>query len=166
VGAVVVVVHGVAVVVDEIVPVHVVHEPVAVVVDAVPGDFTRVGPDVGRQVGVCVVDARIDHAHDDLAAAGGDVPGLGRVDVGVVGSAGLAGVVQAPEPGILRVVGDGLEHVDGVQLVAGDVFVRRQVAVDRLDRGPRAAHQHLADQPQSADDLELHSAADQQAGGL
>ena len=67
VRAVAVVVHRVAVVVDEVVAVDVVDVAVAVVVDAVAGDLARVGPDVGGQVGVGVVDAGVDHGHDGRA---------------------------------------------------------------------------------------------------
>ena len=104
VRAVAVVVHRVAVVVDEVVAVDVVDEAVAVVVDAVAGDLAGVGPDVGGQVGVGVIDAGVDDGDDDAAAAGGDVPGFRGVDVGVGRAAGLAGVVQAPEGTELRVV--------------------------------------------------------------
>src|SRR5262249_24208377 len=96
VGAVAVVVHGVAVVVHEVVAVDVIDVAVVVVVDAVAGDFAGVGPDVGGQVGVVVVDAALDDGDGDAAGAGGRVPGLGGVDVGVRGAAALAGVVQAP----------------------------------------------------------------------
>src|SRR5262249_9769888 len=113
VGAVALVVHRVGVVVDEVVAVDVIHVAVVVVVDAVAGDLARVGPDVGGQVGVGVVHAGVEDGDDHTTGAGGDVPRLGGVDVGVRGAAGLPGVVQAPHRGEVRVVGD-LVDVQGV----------------------------------------------------
>ena len=75
VRAVVVIVHRIAIIVDEIVAVDVVDEPVTVVVDTVSGDLAGVGPNVGRQIGVSVVDAGVDHRHHNTAASSGDVPG-------------------------------------------------------------------------------------------
>src|SRR5262249_24139846 len=107
VRAVAVVVERFVVVRDEVPAVDVVDEAVAVVVDAVAGDLARVGPDVGGEVGVVVVDAGVDDRDDDAAARGDGVPRLGGVDVGVGDAAGLPGVVQAPERavGVPRVVG-------------------------------------------------------------
>src|SRR5262249_9210453 len=92
--------HRVTVVVDEVVTVDVVHVPVAVVVDAVPRDLVRVAPDVGDQVRVVVVHAAVEHGDEDVGRAGGDLPRLGGVDVGVRRVAPLAGVVEVPLPDI------------------------------------------------------------------
>src|SRR5262249_15114969 len=119
---VVVVVHGVAVVVDEVVAVNVIDVAVAVVVDAVAGDLAGVGPDVGRQVGMVIVHAGVDGRHEDAAGARGDVPRLGGVDVGIDGAAALAGVVQAPERAEGGVIGD---------LVQGDL----KIGLRRQDEG-------------------------------
>ena len=45
---------------------------------------------------MCVVDTGVDHADHDTAA-GLDVPGLDRIDIGIIGSAALSRVVQSPE---------------------------------------------------------------------
>ena len=90
-----VVVHRIAVVVDEIVAVNVVDEAVAVVVVAVAGDFVGVRPDIRRQVAMGVIDAGVEHGHHDLGASGADVPGIGRVDR-----------AHAPKLAILRIVGN------------------------------------------------------------
>ena len=74
---------------DEVPAVDVVDEAVAVVVDPVARDLAGVDPQLARQVGMGRVDAGVEHRHD-RPGAGGDVPGLGGVDVDVVG------VVQAP----------------------------------------------------------------------
>ena len=68
VRAVAVVVGGVAVAVDEVGPVDVVDDAVAVVVDAVAGHLARIGPQVGREVAMGEVDAGVDHGHGDVAA--------------------------------------------------------------------------------------------------
>ena len=85
VGAVTVVVHRVAV--EE-------HEVVAAGV-------------VRRQVGVGVVDARVDHRHGDAGAALEDRPGFGRVDVGVR-SAAVEAQLAAERPR------DAVERLTGV----------------------------------------------------
>ena len=72
VRAVAVVVHRVAVVVDEVVAVDVVDEAVAVVVDsAVARRLRRGWSRCWRQVGVGVVDAGVDDGDDGAAVAGG-----------------------------------------------------------------------------------------------
>ncbi len=50
--AVIVVIVGVAIVVNKVPAVKIIDITVAIVVKAVAGDFTRVGPNVGGQVGV------------------------------------------------------------------------------------------------------------------
>src|SRR5262245_41523900 len=99
VRAVPVLILRVVVVGEEIPAVDVVDEAVVVVVDAVAGDLAGIRIDVGGQVRVSEINAAVQHADDHRAAAGGDVPGLGSIDVRV-GNAdlpedGLAGVVQA-----------------------------------------------------------------------
>ena len=123
VSAVAVVVHRVAVVVDEVVSVDVVDEPVAVVVDSVSGNLAGVGPDVGGQIDVIVVHARVDHSDHDVAASGGDVPGFCRVDVGVGRTAGLTRVVHPPERRDELVVGHRLQLLHDVQFVTCHVYV-------------------------------------------
>ncbi len=92
-----IVIHGIVVIVDEIPAVDIVDEAVAVVIDPVVGNFTGVGVDVGRQIGVSVVHARVDHAHDDVMGTGEHVPGDGGVDIRPLGTAGLADVVHPPQ---------------------------------------------------------------------
>ena len=53
-------------------------------------------PDVGREVGMGVVDARVDHRHDVRAASGRDIPRSGGADVGA-SSAGGAAVHGLPD---------------------------------------------------------------------
>src|SRR5262249_41596793 len=88
--------------VDRIVEVAERDEPIAIDIDQASldggGNLTLVDPDVLIEVGVPVVDARIDDGDDVLRAAGGDIPGFRRVEVGVHLAARLSGVVQ----GVLR----------------------------------------------------------------
>ena len=150
-GAVVVVVPGIAVVVDEIVAVIVVDVAVAVVVDAIVRDLARVHPHVLGEVRVVVIHTRIDDADDDVGA-GLDIPGLGRVDVGVGGAAGLPGVVEAPERAQGRVVRDRVDRERVVGLHILDEVVARErgqrvldAAVDlpELDAEPLGGAEHL-----------------------
>ena len=96
VGSVGVNVHRIAIVIGEVIAVDIVDVAVAVVIDVVAGDFARVGPDVGDQIGVRVVDAGIDNADHD-ATTSLNIPGLDCIDVGIHCSAALSGVMQSPE---------------------------------------------------------------------
>src|SRR5262249_36200554 len=139
VGAVGVVVERIGVVVDEVVAVVVVGEPVVVVVDAIIGDLPRVVPHVGGEVGVVVVDARVDVGDGDAAAAGGEVPGLGRVDVGVWGAVAQAGdelpgvvhAVELPERRVVRIEIQGI-HLHQVGLDVAKARQGGQGGVDLL----------------------------------
>ncbi len=76
------IVHGVRVIVQEVVSVNVVDIPVAVVVDArQPVQFRRVGPDVGREVRVRVVNACIDDRDSEPGVTLPNVPTADRADV-------------------------------------------------------------------------------------
>ena len=122
VRAVPLVVEGVAVAVREIPAVHVVDEAVAIIVDAVARHLARVAPHVRGEVGMAVIDARVDHRDDDRAGPGRDIPGPCGVDVGARDPTGLPGVVEAPEASERRVIGHGGRGDDDVRL-------------DRLDAG-------------------------------
>ncbi len=98
------VVHRVAVGIGKVVAVDVVDVAVGVVVSVVARDFTRVGPHVGCEVRVGVVDAAVDDRNDDRGTARLAVPRFWRIDVGVDGTTGLTGVVHAPELVEQRVV--------------------------------------------------------------
>ena len=139
-GAVAVVVHHVAVVGDEVVAVKVAGEAVAAV------GPQRIRPDVRRQVGVVVVDAGVDHGDDDIAAARGDVPGGGGVDVG-----------EGPLLGVRGIVGRFLELLERVGLEAGDLAVGPQQRGGRRRRRPGGADEDLALHAQPFENLEVNS---------
>ena len=105
VRAVRVIVHRIAVVTHEIVTVDVVHIPVAVVIQAVAGDLAGIDPDVGLEVGMEVVNARVDDGHPDGSGVGYHGPRLRGADVVVRLGAVLAGVPQRPLGAELEVVG-------------------------------------------------------------
>ena len=136
-GPVAVVVHRVAVVVREVPAVHVVDETVAVVVDTVARDLAGIGPHIGGQVGMDVVDPGVDHRHPHVLAAGGDVPRGWGVDVGSRRASGLPEVQEAPELselGIVRCLFHVIDEVGLDELHLGVVLV----AADRLlDAGVR-----------------------------
>ena len=123
-GAVRVHVHRIAVIVGEVVSVDIVDVSVAVVINVVAGDLSRVGPDVRDQIGVRVVDTGVDYTHHD-AATGLDVPGFNRIDIGIVGSTALSRIMQSPELTELRVVGSG--RIDGDCVVRLNVLEARIV---------------------------------------
>ena len=96
-----------------------------------------VDPHVGREVGVRVVDAGVDHRDRHTGAAGRDVPRLGGVDVGVRRAREavdrLAGVVQAPEVRERRVVRRRFGVHDEVRLRVADARILAQLRQGRLD---------------------------------
>ena len=137
-GAVIMVVVGIAVVVDEVVAVIIVDIAVAVIIDAVAGDLAGVAPHVGGEVGMRPVDAGVDDADND-AAAGGVVPRLRRIDIRVGAPAGLAGIVQPPELAEGRVVRGRVRFLDGIDaddVVRLDIFEYLVVG----ERGNRRLH--------------------------
>ena len=119
-GAVVTVVHGVGVLVGGVDPEAVVDLAVAVVVDPVVVAVRRVMEHVRGQVRVGVIDSRVDHGHDDVAAPGREVPGFGGIDVRVGGPAVLARVVEGPQLAEARIVGSRLRVDDPVGLCVED----------------------------------------------
>ena len=96
-GAVAVVVHGIAGVVYGIDTMHVVHVTVAVVIGAVAGNFTRIHPHVAGQILVRVAHSGVDHRHDDVGRAVLRIPCILRVNVRAGRAAVNAGVVQPPK---------------------------------------------------------------------
>jgi hypothetical protein len=141
VRAVAVVVHRVAVAVGEVVAVHIIDVAVAVVVNTIAGDLARVRPDVRGEVGVRVVDTRVDHRDDHVGGLGDGVPGLGGIDVGIVAPAGLPGVVQAPEAGV-EVVGRGLHAQQRIGRHRFDLAVAQQAFVRARQVGTRRERHH------------------------
>ena len=129
--------HGAGLPVHEVPAVHVVDEAVAVVVHTVARDLAGIGPDVGGQVGMEVIDPGVDHRHPHVLAAGGDVPRGWGVDVGSRRASGLPEVQEAPEfseLGIVRCLFHVIDEVGLDELHLGVVLV----AADRLlDAGVR-----------------------------
>ena len=112
VGAVAVVVHNFAGVVDGVGAVEVIDIAVGVFVLTVGLAFAKafgallgVDPHVGGQVFMVVVDAGVDNGDDHIFGTGGDVPSGAGVHISAVGAAGLAAVAQAPKFVKIGVVG-------------------------------------------------------------
>jgi hypothetical protein len=112
-GAVVVVVHGIAAVVDGADAMDIVDVPVIVIVEPVIGDFTGIDPHIGGEIGMVVVHTAIYNAYDNRICIGAEGPGFGGIDVGVGAAAVLPGVVEAPELTEGRIVRKGLGLVNG-----------------------------------------------------
>ena len=133
-----VVIHRVGVAVGKVPPVDIVDEPIAVVVDTVAGDLAGVGPDVGGEVGVLVVDAAVDHRDDHAPRSRRDGPGLGSVDVGVDHAPRLPRVVERPERAERPVVGNGRAGDGEVGLHEGHARRAAGPGEDLLRRGARS----------------------------
>ena len=103
--AVAFVVKRIGVVVGGVDAVHVVDISVRVVVDPVAGDFARIPPHVGLQIGMRVIHPRVNHGDDDVGRTREGFPGLRRINVGIARTPGLSGVVQAPHLAEVRIVG-------------------------------------------------------------
>ena len=143
------VVERLVVAVGEIPPVHVVDEAVAVVVQPVARDLSRVGEDVARQVGVEEVDPGVDHGDHDLAFACGDVPGARRIDVGSGLPPRLPAVAEGPLLGEARVVRNPVRREEIVRLDVLDPGHRSQ-ARDRFFGGqPRRQFPLLGAAPEA-----------------
>ena len=103
------------VVVEEVPPVDVVDVAVAVVVDTVSGNLSRIGPDVGGQIGMRGLNALVDHADHDVGRSGvASTPRLSSTAaVGVRRGGGIS--LHAPEGAVGErgVVGGG-EGLDDV----------------------------------------------------
>ena len=140
-GAVARVIPGIRVVVRRVDTDAIVDHAVAVVIDPVGDAVARAAIHVAGQVLVVVVDARVDHGHHDVAAPGGDVPRLHRVDVRVGHAATLARVVEAPEAAEARIVGRRLMLDDPVGLRVEDRGMATIVPERVLDpHSTREAH--------------------------
>jgi hypothetical protein len=94
--------------------------PVAVLRLGVAVDEVPAGEDVGSEVGVRRVDARVDHGHRHLLRAGGEVPGDGRFDVAQAPFAVVERVVRRRVQRA-RVVGLGVEHALALLEIADGV---------------------------------------------
>ena len=81
--AVAVVIHWVGVVIDEVVPMHIVYLSVAIVVDTVSSHFAGIAPSVGGQVGMVVVEPCVNDGDHYATRSGCCVPSFRGVDVGV-----------------------------------------------------------------------------------
>ncbi len=119
-------VHGIVVVPAEVPAVDVVHEAVLVIVLAVAGNLSGVGPDVALQVGVPVVDAGVDDCNRHRVRALGNVPGRGCIDLR-----------QGPLPAEIGVV----RHFGSPQDVVGFRIGDRGILLQLFRQLPQA---HLA----------------------
>src|SRR5215204_3202787 len=119
-GAVTMVVEGVAVVVGEVRAVHVVDEAVAIVVEVVgllaAAGLAGINPPTSREVRVRKVNAAIYHCDDEIRIALRNSRGLKGVYVNAGGPAVLACVVEAPQFAEARLVGVTCRIIGEVRL--------------------------------------------------
>ena len=132
---------GIVVVGAEVPAVHVVDEPVAVVVEPVARNLAGVRPDLGREIRVPEIGAGVHDADQHRRTAGRHVPGVSELDVGVVG--GVDVVLQRQ----VRIVRHRREQPQTIvrrhrrEATRGLEFARRG---DGIEVGPRALEQHHA----------------------
>ena len=158
-----VIVHRIAVVADEVVPVDVVDESVAIVVDSVAGHLSRIRPDVCGQVGMAVIHTRIDHGHYDAGGAGGEVPRLRGIDICIDGATRLARVLEAPQIEKPRIVREHRGVQERIRLIVRNTRVAAQPSIDggEVQAGFRFKQHHPLE-AQSTDDLRLERNSGQQ----
>jgi hypothetical protein len=97
VRTVAVVVDWIIVIVGKIPAERVVNVAVVIVINPVARDLARVDPDVGGEIGVVLIDARVKHGGDDvLASRESGQPGFNRVNVRPLRAAGLTAVIETP----------------------------------------------------------------------
>ena len=137
------VVHRVRIVVRGVDAEAVVDLAVAVVVDPVDDAVARAPVHVRGQVLMVVIDPGVDHRHDDVAAAGGDVPRLHGVDVRVGDSAALTRVVEPPQLAEARIIGRRLALDDPVGLGVDDRGMAAIRLESRLDAHPGRQPHHV-----------------------
>jgi hypothetical protein len=89
-----------AVPVSKVPAVDIIDEPVAVVVDSIPGDFAGVPPRVRSQIGMADVDATVNDRNHHLRRAHGHLPGQRSIDIGTGPPASEALVRQPPEAAV------------------------------------------------------------------
>ena len=106
---------GDRVVLDEVPPMDIVNEAVAVIIDPVGRDLTGVDPDVGCEVRMIGVYSAVDHRNDYWSERSGQFPRRLGVDA--------VGVEEAPKRPCLRVIGRCDLH-SGVELHRANRRVR------------------------------------------
>ncbi len=95
-GTVTVSIHRIPIPIGKIIPVHIVDIAIIVVIHAVRGNFTGIGPHISGQIGMGIIDPGIDHGDDDIATANGLIPGIHRADVGPRLAAKLPAILHGP----------------------------------------------------------------------
>ncbi len=78
---------------------------VAIIIDTIARNFSGICPDIANQVGMVDEYASIDYPDRNAPGTGGNIPGLGCIDVRVNGTSCLPRImqaVQAIETGIVR----------------------------------------------------------------
>ena len=138
VRSVALVIHGITAVGDGVDAIHVVDVAVSIVVLPVAGNFSRVHPHIRGNVGVVVVDARVDHKHGDVARSRRLPPGAWLASVWLV--VHDANLRHAPKLSEARVVRRGrlvgIQHAVGLGVLDLDESaLRRDGGGERSELG-------------------------------
>ena len=121
-GAVPVVIHGVAGVRYGIDAEHVVNHAIGVVVDPVVRNFSGIRPHVRGKIRMVIVNPGIHDADDDGSGARAQAPGFGRVDVRIGSATALPCIVESPELIAQWVIREGLRLVELDEVVGFGQF--------------------------------------------
>ena len=109
-GSVALVVKGICIVVGKVVAINIICVAIAIVVDAIACDFASIAPHVCSEVLVVVVNARVDNSDDGSAGSGIDVPSFWSIDISILGSTSLGGVVKAIHGRKAGIVWNAFKH--------------------------------------------------------
>ena len=101
---VVVIVGGIVVRVHKIPAIHIVDAAVAVVVDAVPGDFAGVFPRDTGEILMGEIHAGIEDRHEHFGSGRDDTPEPGGIHIRADAAAILPGILQRPLCGEARII--------------------------------------------------------------
>ena len=115
-GTVAMVVIRITIIVDEVVAVDIVDVAIAIIVDSIPRDFAGIHPHVGGEVLMIPVHTRVDDTNDNRPCSSRNVPRFGSINIDIVHTTCLAGVMQTPEAVERRIVGLTVDrnHVVGL----------------------------------------------------
>ncbi len=94
--AVPVIIHRIAIVIDDVDAVHIIDITIAVVINSVAGNLIGVHPHLISQLLMRVADACVDDRHQHIRGTGAHLPRLGRADIDARAPAVLARVAQGP----------------------------------------------------------------------
>ena len=111
-------IHGVTIVAVEVIAVDVIDKAIAIIIDTVTSNFTKVSPHIVGQIRMIPLNALIDDCNNEVGIACLNAPGFHNVHIGVGNTGGsvnrLAGVFDGVDQTIILVIGRYLNQVIGL----------------------------------------------------